>query len=790
MTTSSHRPPHLPRRNVLAVLLVTVLALGTGVGAAQGYWTATSTTGGGGASAATTVNAGETPTASASGAAVTVSWAASALASGQAVSGYRVSRYDANSSTLQPVLPGCAGVITATSCVEQFVPTGAWTYSVTPVIGTNWRGNESAKSAAVIAESAPPANSLALSGLSGGAWMSGSTIYYRGASAGSFTLTNGVTDAYSGPASSTTALGGITAGWSHTPSTVSAPSGGPYVSNPFAWAAATTSAPTATVSARDKAGNTATTNLSFVNDSVAPTAGSVSYVNGSTGGNPITVSFTTGTDTGSGIATRVLQRADATLSGINCGSYGAFATVTGGSNPTSPYVDTVPIDQCHKYRYVVTDRVGNTHEATSANVARSPYGSYWALDAGTGTTAVDSSGNSNTATLQAAAGWTTGRFGAGALSLTATNTSWMSAPDPVIDTSQSYSVSTWVKLNTLTGFQTFASVDGTNISPFYLQLNNAGRFRLEQTAADAVGGAGSASILGLAPTTGVWYHLVGTYDKTANTIQLYVNGTLQGTTTATTAWKASGTTAVGRAKYAGAPVDFVNGAIDEVRFFDRAITPAEVVALRGTLGAHWAFDEGVGSVAIDSTGTFHPGTLGSAAGWTTGRVGTNALSLNATVTSNVTVNTPVIDTSNSYSVATWVRLNSLAGTQTFTSVDGANISPFYLQLAGGTFGFLQHSADITTSPHVQVKGLAPTIGTWYHVAGVYNKTNNTIQLFVNGISQGSTTATTAWQATGQTALGRARYAAGPVDYVNGALDDVRFYDRAITATEVAALAAQ
>ena len=55
----------------------------------------------------------------------------------------------------------------------------------------------------------------------------------------------------------------------------------------------------------------------------------------------MSVTFAAGTESGSGLGTALLQRASAPLSGITCGIYGAFATVTGGTNPTSPLVDTV-----------------------------------------------------------------------------------------------------------------------------------------------------------------------------------------------------------------------------------------------------------------------------------------------------------------------------------------------------------------------------------------------------------------------------------------------------------------
>jgi len=151
----AHRRRTGGRWTTLVALVMVPLVFG--VGATWAYWMANSTAGSNGASAATSVNAGNTPTASAVGAAVTVSWSASTLASGQAVTGYQVKRYDATTLVVQTILSACTGTIAATSCVESSVPAGSWKYSVTPVFATNWLGVESAKSATVTIDATAPA---------------------------------------------------------------------------------------------------------------------------------------------------------------------------------------------------------------------------------------------------------------------------------------------------------------------------------------------------------------------------------------------------------------------------------------------------------------------------------------------------------------------------------------------------------------------------------------------------------------------------------------------------------
>jgi hypothetical protein len=231
-------------------------------------------------------------------------------------------------------------------------------------------------------DTAAPANSITLSGVSGGSLLSGATVYYRGAAAGSFALTNAVSDTGgSGPASSGTAvLTGTSTGWLHTSSLVTTPAGGPYVSNAFSWSAGSTSSPSESVTGSDAAGNLTTTVLGFVNDSTPPSGGSVDASGlGGTGARysqslTLNVAFSKGTD-GAGLAATGSQllRASASLtsngtSDGSCGSYGAFTQI-GTNDPGSPVTDTVPTDnQCYRYEYLVPDRLGNVASYISPDI--------------------------------------------------------------------------------------------------------------------------------------------------------------------------------------------------------------------------------------------------------------------------------------------------------------------------------------------------------------------------------------------------------------------------------------
>src|SRR5436190_13442422 len=88
---------------------------------------------------------------------------------------------------------------------------------------------------------------------------------------------------------------------------------------------------------------------------------------------------------------------------------------------------------------------------------------HWTFDEGSGTTAADSSAGGHPLTLQNGASWGPGVVGAHSLSLQGGGQNAASS-GPVIDTTKSFTVSAWVNLARLGGYQTFVSQDGSQVS--------------------------------------------------------------------------------------------------------------------------------------------------------------------------------------------------------------------------------------------------------------------------------------------------------------------------------------
>ncbi|MFD7941316.1 LamG-like jellyroll fold domain-containing protein [Streptomyces sp. NPDC059755] len=226
---------------------------------------------------------------------------------------------------------------------------------------------------------------------------------------------------------------------------------------------------------------------------------------------------------------------------------------------------------------------------------------------------------------------------------------------------------------------------------------------------------------------------------------------------------------------------------DQVRKVNRKVIAAGAAAGRaGPLkgGGHWSLDEGTGTLAEDGGPNARPLTLHEGASWTPGISG-SALEFDGQKQYAETAG-PVLDTSGSYSVAAWVRLDAIPGNYaTAVSQDSrATANSFYLQYGHGTFAFS------TPGEHRAQVAVPAETGRWYHLVGVRDAASNQIRLYVDGKLAATATGGTALPSTGPLTVGRAHWNGANVDFWNGAVDEVHAVDRALTTEEVSTLHAE
>ncbi|MFB9468322.1 LamG-like jellyroll fold domain-containing protein [Nonomuraea salmonea] len=427
----------------------------------------------------------------------------------------------------------------------------------------------------------------------------------------------------------------------------------------------------------------------------------------------------------------------------------------------------------------------------NVNPGRAP-AAHWTMDDGQGGAAADATG-AHPATLYGAT-WTSGRTG-GALRLAG---AYAQASGPVVDTTRNYTVAAWARLTGTAGDATVLTQEGTRTGAFALQYATAdNRWALVAPGSDTDGAPAARALSAAAPRLNEWVHLTGVHDSAAGRISLYVNGRLEGTAAVTTAWNATGPLTIGRGKVAGAASGHWPGDVDEVRVYDRALFADEVADLvnsAATLVGHWKLDEESGSSAADSSGRATAASLSGAASWTSGWLD-GALALDG-VNGHAQTGGPVVDTRSSFTVTAWTQLDYLPAR------DSAAVAQPGSRAAGFQLGFDKEqgrwtlgmaAADTDAAALVRTRSDAiPNPMEWTHVAGVYDALAGQLRVYVNG-RLASTTVTShlsTWNATGPVQLGRTKLAGAFTGYWPGAVDDVRAYDGALSAEQIAALAAQ
>ncbi|MFD0569258.1 LamG-like jellyroll fold domain-containing protein [Kitasatospora gansuensis] len=144
----------------------------------------------------------------------------------------------------------------------------------------------------------------------------------------------------------------------------------------------------------------------------------------------------------------------------------------------------------------------------------------------------------NDLTLAGHSGWPNDATRGLVLGLDGTPGARASTAGPVINTTQSYTVSAWAYLTNTNGFATVVGQSGNSTSAFFLQYSAA--FKSWTFTTPSVDDANLATYAAAydptLPALNTWTHLVGVYDATNQTISLYVNGTLVSTASNISTW--------------------------------------------------------------------------------------------------------------------------------------------------------------------------------------------------------------------------------------------------------------
>ncbi|MET7484066.1 LamG-like jellyroll fold domain-containing protein [Streptomyces sp. NPDC005538] len=208
--------------------------------------------------------------------------------------------------------------------------------------------------------------------------------------------------------------------------------------------------------------------------------------------------------------------------------------------------------------------------------------------------------------------------------------------------------------------------------------------------------------------------------------------------------------------------------------------------------AEWKLNEG--SAATQAEGSAGTRTLDLKGGPVLGAQGAKgtAVSLDG-VDDYLVSDIPAVDTSLSFSVAAWVKLDRMPdGAAVIAAQPGNNAPGFelYYSKAYDRWVFDQYTADTSTATPVRVMQAAAggvKAGEWVHLVGTYSIGAGQLSLYVNGALAGTAPYSTPWDARRGLQIGAANLRGLVTNYFPGSVDDVRIFEKPLSATEVSAL---
>ncbi|MFE6825511.1 LamG-like jellyroll fold domain-containing protein [Streptomyces sp. NPDC057690] len=399
------------------------------------------------------------------------------------------------------------------------------------------------------------------------------------------------------------------------------------------------------------------------------------------------------------------------------------------------------------------------------------------------------------------------------------STGYAATAATVLDTSASYTVSAWVRvdpsasrtLTVLSQAPDSASPFSKKYIPFGLSYAGGGANTWSMSVMGTDGTLRKASASQATPR-GVWTHVVGVHDAEAKKVSLYVNGALQSSVDAGTAWKGSGPLQIGRGIWADVYTDYFNGSIDEPTTWQRALSAEAIAEEAKTLTsqayagvelvADWSADRGSGTTIADSTSGYGRSlTLGGGASLNGESIVFDGVDDAATAAG------PIVDDTGSFTVTALASLDSdvlkdksigytgqVVGQRT---ADGSAWG-FWYELTGKQTVLDEETLEEKTVPvgfwrfgRLNANGTfsavasdeAAMVDGMVRMTGVFNAQDGTIGLYLGAVQNGDEEAFTAKIGSGDFAVGRGFSNTAWDHYIPGRVSEVRLWAGAMAGSD-------
>jgi photosystem II stability/assembly factor-like uncharacterized protein len=359
------------------------------------------------------------------------------------------------------------------------------------------------------------------------------------------------------------------------------------------------------------------------------------------------------------------------------------------------------------------------------------------------------------------------------------------APGTGIDSLQQLTIEAWVKLDSMPPrIERFVTLGEPNEKAVLRYDGTSGPGQLHFGM--KINGAWCHIRVNNVLQTGIFYHVAGTYD--GSVMRLYLDGV------ELDSLAVAGLVDVGAGVYLSTWVESLDGLLDEIAIYNRALSSAEIQAvyLADSLGkckpsiappscvtpppglvSWWDGDGNANDRMNRNQGSLVNGTT-----FATGLVG-QAFSFDG-VDDYVSAPGTGIDSLQQLTIEAWVRLNSMPPIKErfvtlgvpnekavlrYDGTSGPGQLHFYMRIGGAL-------------REIRVNNVLQT-GVFYHVAGTYD--GNAMRLYLNGAEAGSLAV------AGLVGVGAGVYLSAWVEALDGLLDEIAIYDRALSSAEIQAI---
>ena len=364
-----------------------------------------------------------------------------------------------------------------------------------------------------------------------------------------------------------------------------------------------------------------------------------------------------------------------------------------------------------------------------------------------------------------------------------------------------FTFASWVNVDTLTSRNTFYDGGSDFFNTWRVGTeSSSGLIKLYENNSGVI----CASDTGLQVNR--WYHVAVTYVIATGVCNIYIDGVFDATATSIRTFD------FGSATYHIGTDDALNiermdGKLDDVRIYNRVLSANEVADLYNKTGqvvrnnsseasantltsglvGYWSFesseiDWATGTVT-DASGQGNNGTVVGLATTTAPALGAvgQALEFDGVTAHGqyVTLGNPSSLQLSTFSGATWIKLDNLTGRHTPIDFGGTNNTTTRLSIENSTGQVRFFLTNIR--PLCETSGtLSPNI--WYHLAVTYNSSSGDCRIYIDGVLDIADTDTATLSSWSEFRIGDV--ITGSNESTDGVQDDVRIYNRVLSASEI------